>query len=199
MNKKVIVRQIDELLKPLGLVRRGSVWNGCTNNIVKVIDVQVSKIDDSITLNVGVLDPEVFWILWGKEPEPVVQVPSCTVHTRIGTLIDDRDVWWPLSDPETARRINEATAKYILPFVQKMCSREQMMGWLSSKKILRRRDPPSMLSLAIIQHLLGKESEARSTLEEQQKKALGAWREGAAEVAGRLGYSVNPHDANLKV
>jgi hypothetical protein len=188
MSKQAIVRAVDALLKPKGFVRHGSVWNRRAGDCVQVIDLQTSKVGGSLTVNAGVLDPEVYRTLWDKEPAAVVKEPYCTVRARVGTLVDDYDLWWPLDHNEIPAQIVETMTNYVVPFVHRVSSREMMVQWLKDTNVVAKRDAPSILSLAILQHFLGQASEARVVLEEFQKKVLGAWREGVAEVTSRLGY-----------
>jgi hypothetical protein len=48
-------REIDKALSPLGFVRHNATWNRRSAQFVDVIDLQVSKSPDSVTMNAGVL------------------------------------------------------------------------------------------------------------------------------------------------
>jgi len=187
MNKRAIVARLNSLLKPLGFTRHGSVWNRRAGDFVEVIDVQTSKVGDSITLNAGVADPKVYRELWGDDLA-VVQEPKCTVRARIGKLIDGKDVWWPLYGNETPDQVAEATTDYLLPFVHRMCSRGEMVQWLRNSNVIAKQPyPPPIISLAILQHYLGQTLEARALLLDLQKKTSDSWRAKVAEIADRLG------------
>jgi hypothetical protein len=68
-----------------------------------------------------------------------------------------------------------------------MRSRQDMVQWLMNAQVVKKRHPPPIINLAILQHFLGKPSEACALLAELEKKAVGAWRARATEVAERLG------------
>lgn len=96
MKHAAIVSTLHELLKPLGFRKKRATWNR-SGKVVEVINVQVSKAGDSATINAGVMDKDVYALLWQKSAHDFVAEPDCTVRARIGTLIDDLDHWWPLA------------------------------------------------------------------------------------------------------
>jgi hypothetical protein len=77
-----------------------------------------------------------------------------------------------------------AITDYVLPFLVGMRWREAMVQWLTK---IQKRYPPEIISRAILQHLVGRSSEACALLADTEKTALGAWGPYAAEVAERLG------------
>jgi Domain of unknown function (DUF4304) len=187
MTTKTLVAHLDGLLKPLGFVRQKTTWNRRSASVVEVIDIQVSKAGDAVTVNAGVLDPEVHTILWGGRPSDPVEQPACTVCARIGELIDGRDKWWQLSDNSAAVEAAEKVATHVVPFLERMRTREAMKRWLTDTEVTEKRYPPPIVNLAIIKSLLGETAEACALLGELQKKSLGAWRSRIVEVGGRLG------------
>ena len=68
MNKKHLILALDALLKPIGFTRRKSAWNRRIEDVIEVIEAQVSKSGDMVTLNAGVLDPTVHKAIWCEEP-----------------------------------------------------------------------------------------------------------------------------------
>lgn len=187
MSEAAVSAKLDALLSPLGFTRKGAVWNRQAGYVVEVIDVQVSKTGDTATVNVGVLDTDAHMKLWGSGPPSLVEVPACTVGARIGELIDGKDHWWAVDTDGSAGDIVNAVTEHVLPFVKKMRSRQAMVQWLTDAGVVKKKYPPPIINLAILQGLLGEMSKACELLSEVQRKALGAWRTRASEVAERMG------------
>src|SRR5690606_12703069 len=179
-------KQLDDLLKPRGFTRQKTAWNRKSGYVVEVIDVEISKAGDTATVNAGVLDTDVHVKLWGSEPPAFVEVPACTVRARVGELIDGKDLWWQLNDGQVTEKVSKAITDHMLPFVKRMRSRQDMVQWLTDTQVVKKKYPPPIINLAILQYLLGNSSEGCALLAEIQKKAIGAWRARAAEVAERL-------------
>ena len=186
MSEKAIVSKLDDLLKPLGFTRQKTAWNRRSGYVIEVIDVQVSKAGDTATVNAGVLDTDAYVKLWGGEPPGFVEEPACTIRARVGELIDGKDLWWQLNDDHVADKVSKAITDHVLPFVKRMRSRQDMVQWLMDTQVVKKRYPPPIINLAILQNLLGNSSEGCALLAEVQKKAIGAWRARVAEVTERL-------------
>jgi len=189
MSRSPLLSRLDELLLPLGFERQKWTWNRRSGSLIDVIDVQVSNARDTATVNAGVIDPDVFKLCWGNDPPTPVDEPSCTVRVRVGQLIGDLDVWWPISEAETPWKAVEAVSEKVLPFVERMHSREAMVEFLIATDVLRRKYPPPIIYLAILRDLAGDKPGACAVLDELRETALGAWRDAASEVSIRLGCS----------
>lgn len=187
MNTDALLTHLDSLLRPLGFERRGATWNRSGKSVVEVVNVQVSKAGDAATVNAGVLDPEIHAMVWADTSQQFVDEPSCTVRARIGELIDGRDVWWELSDDATAANIQSKVKAHVLPFLERMCTREAMARWLTDSGVTRRKYPPPIISLAIMMKSLGDAAGACTLLSELRKKTVAGWRVRIDEVAERLG------------
>lgn len=186
MSEKAVIGELDTLLKPLGFTRQKTAWNRRSGYVVEVIDVQVSKAGDAVTVNAGVLDVEAHVRLWGSKPPAFIVEPACTVRARVGELIDGKELWWQLDDDQT-EEVSKAITDHVLPFVTRMRLRQDMVQWLTDTQVVQRKYPLPIINLAILQDLLGNSSEGCALLAEVQTKAIGAWRVRAAEVAERLG------------
>jgi hypothetical protein len=62
-----------------------------------------------------------------------------------------------------------------------------MVQWLTDTQVVKKKYPLPIINLAILHDLLGNSPEGCALLAEVQKKAIGAWRAKASEVAERLG------------
>lgn len=185
MKETDVVLKLDRLLAPLGFKRMKSTWNR-SGKVVEVIEAQKSKTGDSITINAGVLDRHIYESVWGNGPPYLVEEPSCTVRARIGELIDGKDRWWPLTETNAGLHVAEAVSIHILPFLQRMQTREAMETWLITTNVVRGRYPPPILSLAIIRDGLGRRAEALELLSELKEKVTGAWSARIAAVDALL-------------
>jgi hypothetical protein len=179
--------RLHELLAPLGFEGRKARWNRRSGSYIDVIDVQVSKAGDAVTVNAGVMDPDVYERCWGHDPPSFVDEPFCTVRARIGQLVDGRDRWYPIADAATPDILVAEVSENVVPFIERMHSREAMVEYLSASDVVRQKDPPSMIYLAILTHDAGDKASGCSLLAELQTAALGAWRTRAGEVSARLG------------
>ena len=104
MSTKTVVMRLDELLTPLGFEWQKRTWNRRSGSLIDVIDVQVSKAGDAMTVNAGVMDPVVRLKCWGTDPPGFVEEPQCTVRVRVGQLIGTKDVWWSSAMVTPSRR-----------------------------------------------------------------------------------------------
>jgi hypothetical protein len=186
MSVRVIKAQMDRLLRPLGFAVRNATWNRKAGSFVDVISVEVSKSRDTATISAGVVDRDVHALLWGP-PVLFIQEPLCTVRARIGELIDNYDRWWEIDDVTTPGAMADDTAASVLPFLDRMHSREHLRQWLVSTKVTTRRYPPPIISLAILESLLGDPGKGRALLAELQNNTSSTgWGARAAEVAAQL-------------
>src|SRR5262245_45290392 len=119
ITTKKLISDIDRLLKPAGFVRHNFIWNRSGKQIVEVVDIQTSKTGDQITINTGILDRDAYRDFWGRDVSDFVDEPSCTVHVRVGQLIDNRDKWWQVKDETAVEEVSGDIANYVLPFLEK--------------------------------------------------------------------------------
>ena len=187
MTAFTVIAELDELLKPLRFTRKKMVWNRLVGRVVDVVDIQISKAGDTITVNTGVLDRDVHAKLWNEQPPSFVQEPSCTVRARVGELINGHDRWWPLNKTEPALQVSRGVHAHVLPFLERMQAREAMEEWLVTTQVVRKKYPPPILSLAILMGTRGKFDEACALLADLRSKSFGAWRARCEDVAKRLG------------
>ena len=187
VSKKTVVSVLGSSLKPLGFKQKGSVWNRRVGDVIEVIDLQISKAGDAVTVNAGVLDPTVYRSTFSKEPPEFVVEPFTTVRARVGELLDRKDRWWRLDSEEAVGEILSSVTDVVLPFLQSMSGRKEMASWLARPEVMKRLSPAEILGRAIIMDLLGRHSEACELLSSGRNGAIGAWRSRYKEVAERLG------------
>jgi hypothetical protein len=186
MSTKPVIAHLDELLKPLGFARHKATWNRRSGSFVDVIDVQTSKAGDTMTINAGVLHPEVHKKCWATELPVVIEEPSCTVRVRVGQLLDGKDLWWRLGDAGILDDVAAKATANVLPFLERMHSPGAMEQFLTDAKVTKQKYPLPVICLAILKSERGDRTGACVLLTELGEKSVGAWRTRIGEVAGRL-------------
>lgn len=188
MSKVAVIRQLDERLQTAGFHRSKQTWNRKSASFVDVIELQVSKDGDDLTVNVGVLDPEVHQLCWGAPPASTVYAPGCTAEERAGRLLPEgRDLWLPIDDAQTPDRIVAVVTDTAIPFIEGMHSRAAIAQWLIDQDVLRRKYPPPIIYLAILLHLSGDEAQSCAILDRLRATTVDAWANRVRDVSIRLG------------
>lgn len=188
MTTTSIINHLDRALSPVGFQRKKATWNRESGQFVDVLDIQISKAKSSVTLNIGVMERDVYAATWGGDSEPFVEAPNCTVHARIGELLDGKDKWWDLQDADAAEvEIVSCVRDHAVPFLERMHSLQEMCNWLVTSGASSRKYPLPLIYLAVLRHRLGEQTEACSMLADLNVRALGAWKSRAKEVSERLG------------
>lgn len=187
MSNALIIARVDRELAPKGFSRKKATWNRQKGPLVEVVDIQTSKGGDAVTMNAGVLSRSIYFTCWGREAESFIQEPECTVRVRVGRLIDNKDRWWDVGGAGVAEELAGCVGVQILPFLERMQSLEAMRDWLADTGMASHKTPLSSICFAVLQYQLGSLDAACVTLAELERKALGAWKARAQEVAVRIG------------
>ena len=187
MSTKKLISAIDVILKPLGFVRKGMTWNRRSSDVIDIIDVQISKLGETVTLNAGVLDIVVYLCIWDKVPPVFVEEPFATVRIRIGDLLDHKDKWWKIDQDNSVTEILSVINDTLIPFFDRLHRRDEMAAWLDRPEVAKRRQPVEILARASLMKLLGQGSEACEFIELQQRLMIGNWRNRFKDFANRLG------------
>jgi hypothetical protein len=116
MSIKTLSAELDQTLKQSGFLKKGLIWRRDSEDVVDVIDLQISKPGDSVTLNCGVLDRGIYITVWGRPLPDNVDSSMCTIRARIGELIGDTDKWWPMSEGELFSEIPELVDRTVKNF-----------------------------------------------------------------------------------
>lgn len=189
MNARDVTAQLDGVLKPLGFDRQKTTWNRKSGSFVDAVDVQVSKSGDTITVNAGVLHPDVYAKCWGGDLPRSIEEPSCTVRARIGQLIDGKDLWWQLDSDHVAGEIAEKVSTHVLPFLEQMHSADAMERFLTNAQVVKQKYPPPIIYLAILKHEQGDAAAACSLLDDLKERTVGAWQGRISQIAEKLSCS----------
>jgi hypothetical protein len=188
MSAASIISRLDCELAPKGFRRKKATWNREQDSLVEVIDIQTSKTGDSVTMNVGMLSRLVYSASWGRNAEPFIEEPFCTVRARVGQLLDNKDLWWDVGDMSAVDEMTDCLEQRVLPFLERMRSLDGMRDWLVSTGVPSSRSPLSSIYFAVLQSQLGDIDKAHAVLADLEREALGAWKARAREVAARIGW-----------
>jgi hypothetical protein len=187
MTAASIIARLDRELTPIGFRRKKATWNRERDAMVEVIDVQTSKGGGAVTMNVGVLSRPIYVACWGRDAEPFIEEPFCTVRARVGQLLDNKDRWWDVGGAGAAEEMVDCLGARMLPFLERMRSLQDMRDWLASTGMPSAKSPLPSICFAVLQSQLGEIDAACTALAELERKALGAWKARAQEVAVRIG------------
>lgn len=192
MSAASIIARVDHELTPKGFRRKKATWNRERGPLVQVIDIQSRKGGDAVTMNAGVLSRPIYFSCWGHDAEAFIEEPFCTIRTRVGQLLDNKDRWWDVSSAGVAEEMVGCLETQILPFLERMGSFAAMRDWLASAGIPSPKSPLPSICFAVLQSQLGDIDTACSVLTELEAKALGVWKARAKEVAVRIGCTSVP-------
>jgi hypothetical protein len=186
METNDVIEKVNRLLlKPLGFVRKGALFNRRRGNIVDVVDFPVNKAGDAVTLEAGVQHDELYAALWEAPPPRFCNEAACIVHARIDALVEGHEAWWPLADPDAPARAVSAMEGPVLRFLQGHHDLAAIDRFLANA-IATDRAPRSLRYLAIVRHRRGDAAAASALLTEVESRADGDWSQRAATLAARL-------------
>ena len=168
---------MNKILTPLGFVRKGRMWNRDVGVFTDVIDLQISKEGDGMTINSGVLHPDIYKRCWAKAAPQFVDESSCTVRARIGQLIDRKDVWWLFSEVNTPDDIAVKVIDHVIPFLDSMHSVEAMERFLEKSQVTKYGYPLPIIILALLKWEHGDKIGSCEILSELRKRTVKSWRD----------------------
>jgi len=170
------INDLHALLKSRGFARKGRIWNRADSGYIDVVDVQVSKSGDRCTINVGVIDPDIYRACWDGEPPAFSRDEQCTVRTRLGFLLTGHDRWWPLDDESEWADAIAAMENEGLAFITRMHSASAMEDFLRTSNGGEPRYPPEAIYLALMRMKQGDEAEGCRLLTQLSRSTTDAWR-----------------------
>ena len=184
-----LLRRLDEELSPGGFRRHKHTWNRNAEALVDVIDLQVSKSADSVFVNVGVFDSEIYAACWQTDPPRFAMEPNCTVRSRLGLLMGDHDVSWRLGEKAAGDEIAAALQAVAVPFLDRMHTPEALEQYLETDRSMTLRYPPPIIYCALLKHRRGEKAQAEQMLRALRARSVGPWATRIGEVLQRLGLA----------
>jgi hypothetical protein len=203
----VIRTHLHPRLREHGFVGKGRTWNRGAD-FKHVIDLQTPKVrvpgSGSFTMNLGVFVPEVYRIVWDKEPSEFVKETDCVVRTRLGALMDGgildshtpkgkiRDHWWDFDKDTDAAKLGQEVVGLLidrgLPFMDQFESLPTIHDFLVRHERWMLQDTVSIFYLAVIKALLG-DGDGASLLLGRIEERLPILRDRIDGIFLRLGFS----------
>ena len=198
MLNDVIESHIAPLLKRYGFKKKKMTWNKTIDGFIQVIDFQVSSYSDekeeTFTINLGILCPEIWNACWQKEPPRFVKEDDCFPRLRISQLLgsfsgDTRDQWWECSPNINEDILGEELSALIenkcFPFIDAMLSKKNINDFYSSSSISLL--PIDKVYLAIVKSLVG-DKESSSRLLSEVGEISKAWSSRVEIVQNQLSW-----------
>lgn len=88
------------------------MWNRICGEFVDVVDAQVSKSRDRLTVNLGVYSREIYIDAWPNEQIEFINIVNCIVSVKIGYFSDNIDVWWDIASDSGSSEIAHLLEKF---------------------------------------------------------------------------------------
>lgn len=186
MTLSAYITETEGVLRSNGFSRSRRTWNRCFKQYIDVVDLQVAKSGDAVTINVGVLEREAFAFCWGKPPGNPVQESSCIVRARLGELVDNRDCWWAVNDQHGPSQVAEALVKFAIPYFERMHSSERMIESLEETGARRLPYPLPAIYLAILLIEHGESDSGFALLGDRAARATKPWRLRIDDIVSQL-------------
>lgn len=171
MTIKKLIARTDEVLAPLVFNRKGALWNRTIDSIVEVIVLQVDAFEKA----------------WGRKPQGFVEEPFCIVRARVGEIVNNHDLWWPLNDGQTPKNVAMTLETHVLPFLERSRTQEAMEAFLEA---VHGNCPLPKIYLAILKYQGGDIQSACAILRKLHEKARGDGSDRSMEVARRIGRDI---------
>lgn len=187
MTITFLTKELDRFLNPIGFKRVRTTWNRENGRYVDVLNIERIQALSAVTLNVGVMERDIFLDCWGREADRFVDEPYCIVRARIGKLIDGKGRYWKETDSNTVNEIISCIQNYAIPLFVKANSLKGMSDWLVSVGAPSHKNPLETAYFAVLQHRLGDQVSACHVLANMAAKALGDWKAKAKEISNRIG------------
>lgn len=184
-----LLRRLDEDLLPRNFRRHKHTWNRKAGALVDVIDLQVSKSADSVFVNVGVLDTEIYAACWLTDPPRFSLEPNCTVRSRLGFLMGDHDVSWRLDEKAAGDDIAAAVRTFAVPFVDRMHAPDALEQHLEADGCMTQRYPPPIIYCALLKYRRGEKAQAEQMLRGLRARTVGPWVARVDQVLQGLGLA----------
>jgi hypothetical protein len=197
-----MIRKLDKtFLSPLlgqhGFKKKGLVWNCGSDDIVHVLDFQISTFGGpdrtDFTINVGIWARPVWMVLSGRTPPTFIKEGDCHMIFRVGQVLagfrpDAKDLWWTLTSEDDVERVGVEICSIVsdecLPFLSRFSSLEDVKRFYDTTEL--RLMPGEKLYCAVLNHLLGDRAAYDRLMAEFTDKKLSAWQPRVAEVTQRL-------------
>lgn len=198
---QLVRTQLDAYLKPRGFSRRVRTWNRRRLEFVDVVGVQAARFNEtgkaeSFTINVGIMQPTVYELCWGRTAPSFAREEECVLRARIGVLVSGasapaQDLWWkvtPESDLSTlGSHLCTLLDAHVLPLYGQINSLVELEKALSAGSGWQASSPLSRLYLVILRWQLDNAAGAEELLRSFDRKREAEWLSRVNHVVKKLG------------
>ena len=172
------------LLVASGFHPEGKLWARSRDGLVDVIEPQLSRDKQTLTVNLGVAHRSVYWLCWGKEYEPSVGEPFCVARRRLGVLVHGVDNWWPNSDSGKLDAVH-AIGNEGLKFLNSVEDENDLLCALLGNAGAK-GDPLTPIHSALLRHAMGDDVKAKAELLAISARLTGPWKNRVQEILERM-------------
>lgn len=182
------------ILSTYGFVCHGSTWNRQAGDAVQVIQLQndtKAGYPPKVTINLGLCNPQVWQIVWDKDPPPTYDETDCCPRFRIGFLLaneDSRfvDTWWSLSEGDEAvvTELVNVIGEKCVPFLIQNSELRQMK--CIANALSKRMAVLDRLYFAALCHVSGDEGKRNEILTSLLSLRTQSWQETIEAVVQRM-------------
>lgn len=131
--KKIVNLTIKPILKDIGYRKKGNTWNLCEDELIKVVNVQLSSVNSSseakFTINLGIFNQRFYneSLNIGRVNVQNIKEYDCEIRKRIGEICQQNDLWWKVySEQDNTTVLEDLKMKFI----------DYALPWLNSFKSL---------------------------------------------------------------
>lgn len=170
-------------------------WNRRKDGIVQVLQLQqdsANKDFSAVTINIGLCDPDVWLLMWGKVLPPIFDETDCCPRFRVGFLLNAEklqylDKWWSLyiNDEGVEGEIVTVIAERCVPYLNAHTNRLAMQSL--AVKLIKKAPVADKLLLAVLSHVTEKFSERDAIFMELLAVRSKSWHGRIVDVKKRLG------------
>jgi hypothetical protein len=181
-----LIRDIDrKVLAQRRFIRSGRTWNRPVgDHLVDVVEVVTSKSGHSLDVTIGVCDRLARERVWPNLTAPIDSA-TCVVRIGLDELMGGDSTAWRFDEPAAANVIATALEGVGLDWIEQMHDHEEMIRFLGG--LQRTLIPAESVLLALVEDEIGRQQEACLRLEAVQLRALGLWKDRAADLSLELG------------
>ena len=131
MRTSKISSVLDEVLKPLGFMRKSRHWSRIGDSISDIIFLDSPRGTSGAMLEFGVLHSSVYKIVWQKSQNHYLDIADSTVRAQPHDLSGSSlDYLWKTESQKDIEEIVSCTVSMVQHFLEKMHSLEAARDWM---------------------------------------------------------------------
>ncbi len=140
--KSIVASTMTPDLKQLGYRKNAFTWQKTVDDVVKVVNVQLSRYNQShesqFTINLGIYHGRFHQERGMPMPEKGVREYNCDVRVRIGELMGKTDYWWVVAYNKENDKVRDGVrhnvTHHALPWIEGFAGLPRMYDWSAEKQ-----------------------------------------------------------------